>query len=106
MLNSRNWSTTLTWYSPGAIWIWVSFGSFSPGGRIMRRLMYILLAVLLVGRSNSLSLGEEISAAELKERLSAANRAIKNASFTVTYDDSIDGSPDQYSVVRIAYDSS
>jgi hypothetical protein len=72
----------------------------------MRRLIYILCAVVLVGRSNSLSLGEEISAAGLGERISATSRGIKNASFTVTYDDSIDGSPDQYSVVRIVYDSS
>lgn len=71
----------------------------------MRRFILILFAMVLFGRSNSPSLGEEIAASELSERVSATSRAIKNASFTVTWDDSIDGAPTAYNVVKTVYDS-
>ena len=71
----------------------------------MRRLIFILFVVVLFVGSGSLSLGEEIAASELSERVSATSRAIKNASFTVTWDDSIDGAPTGYSVVKTAYDA-
>src|SRR5437773_7298938 len=71
----------------------------------MRRLVFILFIMALSGGSGSPSLGDEITATKLSERVSATSRAIKNASFTVTWDDSIDGAPTGYSVVKTVYDS-
>lgn len=70
----------------------------------MSRLFTLLIAILF-SLANRESCGEEVAAAELSERVSAANQAIKNASFKVTWKDSIDGTLRQYSVVKIVYDS-
>jgi len=53
----------------------------------------------------TIGLGDTMPASELSERVSLSVRSIKNVSFVVTWNDSIDGGSLQYSTLKTVYDS-